>query len=267
MGTPEYLAQQVADLLTIQPRGLCSDFDGTLSRIVPSPDEARIEPAIRDALARLARHLDVLAIVTGRSVDDVRWRVGLSEVVYIGNHGLERWERGEHLVEPQALTYVPHLANVARALADRVQLPGIEIELKRLSLSVHYRRALEPEAAARQIGPILEALASEYHLRLVRGRMVFELRPPIDRDKGSAVAELVMRYGLRAVVFLGDDRTDLDAMRHLAQLREQGRIQALNIGVHSEEAPPELTTIADVLLDGVDGVASLLDRVERLLAR
>ncbi len=267
MEAPEDLAQQVAKLLTIQPRGLCSDFDGTLSRIVPSPDEARIEPAIRDALARLARHLDVVAIVTGRSVDDVRRRVGLSDVIYIGNHGLERWERGEYLVEPQALAYVPHLADVAREFADRVQLPGINVELKRLSLSVHYRRALDPEAAARQIGPILEALASRYQLRLVRGRMVFELRPPLDRDKGSALAELVVRHGLRAVVFLGDDRTDLDAMRHLAQLREQGHVQALNIGVRNEEAPPELTTVADVLVDGVDGVASLLDRVDRLLSR
>lgn len=249
-----------------RPSGLCTDFDGTLSRIVPSADEARLAPGVREALARLVRQLDVVAVITGRSVEDVRQRVGLGELVYVGNHGLERWESGRHWIDPEALAYVPRLERVARAVSRQARSPGVVVEFKGLTLSVHYRMAERPDEVERTLLPLLEALAAEHGLRLTRGRMVFELRPPVDRDKGVALVSIVERYGLGAVVFLGDDRTDVDAMRRLAHLRESERVRGLAIGVRSDEAPPELVEVADVMIDGVDEVARFLDQLGHSLA-
>ena len=265
MSAIEDVARRAAAILSTRPCGLCSDFDGTLSRIVPSADQARIEPSIRDALALLTRQLDVVAIITGRSIEDVRRRVGLDDLVYIGNHGLERWESGMYQVDSEALAYVPRFRAIAGELAKRFSSPAVEVERKTLSLSVHYRKADDPEEVERQLLAALEPMAKLHGLRLTRGRMVIELRPPIDRDKGTALADLIERRGLKAVVFLGDDRTDLDAMRRLATLRARGLAQGLSIGVRSEEAPPELAEIADALVEGVDGVAAFLQRLSRLL--
>jgi trehalose 6-phosphate phosphatase len=259
------LATRVARVLANRPAGLTSDFDGTLARIVASPADATIEPAIRETLSRIARSLDLVAIVTGRSVDDVRSRVGLDGVTYIGNHGLERWERGTYHADPDALAYVPRLGQLARVLAEELQMPGVEIEPKKFSIAVHYRRAVDPDAAVSAIGAVLAVVAQHDGLRVAGGKSVFELRLPLDRDKGTALTELVMRRGLRGVVFLGDDRTDLDAMRALAELRERKGVEALSIGVLSEEAAPELSELADAVVEGVDGVAMLLERVVRLL--
>lgn len=265
MSAIEDVARRAAAILSTRPSGLCSDFDGTLSRIVPSADQAQIEPPIREVLALLARQLDVVAIITGRSIEDVRRRVGLDDLVYIGNHGLERWESGIYQVDSKALAYVSRFQAIAGELANRFSSPAVEVELKALSLSVHYRRAADPQEIECQLLAALEPLARQHGLRLTRGRMVIELRPPIDRDKGTALADLIERRGLKAVVFLGDDRTDLDAMRRLATLRARGLAQGLSIGVRSEEAPLELAEIADALVDGVDGVAAFLQRLSRLL--
>ena len=265
MGVIDLIARRAASILRVRPCGLCSDFDGTLSRIVPSANQARIEPSIRDVLESLTGQIDVIAIITGRSIDDVRRRVGLDGLVYIGNHGLERWEDGVYQVDPDALDWVPRIQKIAEELASQSSSPAVEVELKALSLSVHFRRTDDPAAVEQQLLGALEPLAKQHGLRLTRGRMVIELRPPIDRNKGTALADLIERRGLRAVVFLGDDRTDVDAMQMLASLRAAGRIEAMSIGVRSDEAPSELVEVADALVDGVEGVAALLAHLRRVL--
>lgn len=265
MSAIDLVARRVAGILRARPCGLCSDFDGTLSRIVQSADQARIEPSIRDVLRSLTGRIDVIAIITGRSIDDVRRRVGLDGLVYIGNHGLERWEDGVYRVDPEALDWVPRIQEIAEELASRLTSPAVEVELKALSLSVHFRKADDPAAVEQQLLEVLEPLAKQHGLRLTRGRMVVEIRPAVDRNKGTALADLIERRGLRAVVFLGDDRTDLDAMRMLASLRAAGRVEAMSIGVRSDEAPSELVEVADALVDGVEGVTAVLEHLRRLL--
>lgn len=96
-------------------------------------------------------------------------------------------------------------------------------------------------------------------LRITVGRGVVEARPPIRADKGTATRRLVEEYRPRRALFIGDDTTDLDAFRALAALREEGVLEeTLRVGVRSEEGPPEITTEADLVVDGVEGVAEVL---------
>ncbi|HWP29122.1 MAG TPA: trehalose-phosphatase, partial [Chloroflexota bacterium] len=82
--------------------------------------------------------------------------------------------------------------------------------------------------------------------------------PPVAASKGSAVACLLRRYAVQAVLFLGDDRTDLDAVRVLQQARARGEVRGLAVAVASSETPPELLAEADATVDGVAGVEALL---------
>ena len=96
-------------------------------------------------------------------------------------------------------------------------------------------------------------------LRITVGRGVVEARPPIRADKGTAVRALVEEYGPEKAMFVGDDTTDLDAFRELEKLREEGTLkEILRVGVTSEEGPPEITSEADIVVDGVDGVDEVL---------
>jgi trehalose 6-phosphate phosphatase len=96
-------------------------------------------------------------------------------------------------------------------------------------------------------------------LRVTVGRGVVEARPPIRADKGTAVRALVEEYGPQRAMFIGDDTTDLDAFRELEKPRDEGKLQEiLRVGVASEEGPPEITSEADLVVDGVEGVGELL---------
>jgi trehalose 6-phosphate phosphatase len=82
-------------------------------------------------------------------------------------------------------------------------------------------------------------------------------------DKGTAIEELIAEHGLRAAVFLGDDVTDVDALRALRRVREARGIATLGIGVWSPEGPPEIVEAADVVVHGVGDVERLLHALAR----
>ena len=84
----------IQELLSLSPFGLITDVDGTISEIAPFPEEARVSPVCREQLATLTKRLELVAAISGRPVSEVREMIGVEEIVYIGNHGLERWEDG-----------------------------------------------------------------------------------------------------------------------------------------------------------------------------
>lgn len=241
-----------------QPRlGLVTDVDGTISPIVADPDAARVTPRARELLAALRSHLALVAVVSGRAADDVRARVGVPGVVTVGNHGLETWADGAVRLAPEAAAYRPALEAARDTLSDAL-LPGMQVEDKGATLSVHYRRAGDPEAAEAAFGPVAQAVADEHGLRLFRGRMVFELRPPLEIDKGTAFRRLVQHYALDGAMYIGDDTTDADALRAARELRAAGTCYALALGVESDDTPGSVREAADVLLPGVAGVEDFL---------
>lgn len=241
-----------------QPRlGLVTDMDGTISPVVADPNAAQVTPRARALLRALRAHLALVAVISGRAAADVRERVGVPGLVVAGNHGLEFWANGAAHLAPEAAAYRPAL-EAARDALRAALLPGMQVEDKGATLSVHYRRAPDPAAAASAFEPVAQAVAGAHGLRLFHGRMIFELRPPLDIDKGAAFRRLVHDYALNGAVYLGDDTTDADALRAARDLRAAGTCYALALGVESGDTPPSVLAASDVLLPGVAGVEDFL---------
>jgi trehalose 6-phosphate phosphatase len=181
---------------------LAFDFDGTLAPIVARPDEARVPESVSLGLAELARDLPV-AIITGRSVADVRPRLGFEPKYVIGNHGAE---------DP----FEPHKAHGSAALdalrqriaahAGDLAGAGVAVEDKRLSIALHYRLAGDAGAALVCIEALLQGI--EPALRRFGGKCVVNVLAEGLPDKGDALAALVRRANADAAVFIGDDVND-----------------------------------------------------------
>jgi trehalose 6-phosphate phosphatase len=264
--TDEPLPRAIAlarEALADEPAGLLTDFDGTISPIVTDPALARLVTGADGALAALAERLAVVAVITGRTPLDARRLTGVPGILIAGNHGMEWLEPGES--EPTAS---PDAAGVADRLEEVLgrlpQLPGVVPEHKGVSASVHYRTAPDPEAARSAIVRGLGDVADK-GLRLNHGRMIVEVRPVGLGDKGSAARTIVERFGLRGVVVLGDDATDLDMFRAVGELRGAGRLRAAIIGVGGAagEVLPALVETCDVVLADPAEVAVLLDELSR----
>lgn len=242
-----------------KPRlGVVTDVDGTLSPIVDVPDEARVTPRNLELLATLGAQLTLTAIVSGRAAEDVYQRVGLLGLVYIGNHGMERWQDGKVTVSPAAAAYRDNLL-AAEPEIKQILVSGMRFEDKGATLSVHYRQASHPEKVAKDLTPMMQNIAEKHGLHLTRGRMVFEFRPPVEIDKGTAFEELVKAHQLQAAFYLGDDTTDVAVFLTAKRLRETGQCLAYGLGVASQGTPQAVLTEADYLVQEVAGVESFLD--------
>jgi trehalose 6-phosphate phosphatase len=244
--------------LVSYPRlGLVTDVDGTISPIVDQPDAAQVTPRCHELLRGLQRHLALVAVISGRAAHDVQVMVDLAGVQVIGNHGLEWWQDGHVEIAPAAAAYRPALEAAAAAVHNHL-VPGMFVEDKGATLSIHYRQTADPLASAERLAALLPEIAREHNLKVFRGNMIFELRPPVGIDKGSAFRQLVETHRLNAAVYLGDDTTDVDALRMARRLRDSGTCYALGLGVESDHMPPALRDHADLLLSGVQDVETFL---------
>ncbi len=243
--------------------GLISDVDGTISRIAERPEEATLEPRVLAALGDLARTLDVVAALSGRSITQLRSMVPVAGLTYVGSHGLEWWYRGRATIAPPARPFLHSMHATIESLRANLDLPGVLVENKGITCSIHYRLSPSPLEARDAILNALSDSEAASGLRIVQGRMVVDLLPPVGLNKGTAVRHLVRAHALRAVIYLGDDATDLDAFRALHSLRSTGQMQALLLAVESREAPEELLSVADCVLDSVETAEAFLDRLAR----
>ena len=195
------------------------DFDGTLTPIVSNPEKAFLSDGMKAILRRLKKIPGVfLAIVSGRSLKDIRNRVDLKGIYYIGNHGLEIFKPryGTKLLFPEKV--VLELKKIRNRLYyEFIELEGVFIEDKGYILAIHYRN-VNP----RWVPSILVALREEMKrsstpLRLGRGKKVFEIRPNTKVNKGAAILELLgqINPGRVLPIYIGDDQTDEDAFRAL----------------------------------------------------
>jgi trehalose 6-phosphate phosphatase len=239
-----------------------TDIDGTLAPIVPTPDMSEVSEELKDLLRTLSERYLLVAGISGRKTEEAFDLIGLEDVVYFGNHGFEILSDGEVEVIPEALPYLGRVQELEHLAHEELAPQGAFVEEKGITASVHYRN-VPPDAGERCV-EFVRREGERLGLRVTVGRGVVEARPPIRADKGPAVRTLVEEYHPTRAMFLGDDTTDLDALRELEQLREEGTLQdILRIGVASDEGPPEIETEADIVVDGVNGVTDVL----RLLAR
>ena len=250
------------------PLGLFTDVDGTLSEIVAAHGDAIVSPRMAGRLERLCGLLPAVVAVSGRPAQQAREMVGVESMVYYGAHGLERWEKGSVsilLAEPGEVRRL--MAEVLQGLSHDLGggLWGVGLEDKGHTLTVHYRQASDPQEAGACVLAAAHRWAGPRGLAVRRGRMVVEVRPP-GVSKGSAVADVVGRLGLRAGIAVGDDDTDADAFDMLHALEERGGFAGLSVAVVSAETPLRLLGSADATVCGVGGVERLLARLEQRLS-
>ena len=213
------------------------DIDGVLAPIVADPDDARVPDETRAVLRELATRYALVACVTGRPSEVARAIVGVPEVTYVGEHGLE--------LEPEAAEWGKRI----RAFAARARWPA---EDKPLTAAFHYRTAEHPDAAREVLEEVAaEALDEGFWTRW--GRMVLEVLPPVDASKGTAVRRLLERDGLERALYAGDDTTDLDGFAAL-----DGLEAAVRVAIASPEGPTELGERADVVLGSPAALVELL---------
>ena len=220
---------------------LLLDVDGVLAPIVDVPADASVPEETRAELRRLHGRYGLVACVTGRPRVDAERIVGVPELAYVGEHGLE--------LVPEAEAWRERLHGFAATVA------WDDVELKPLTVSFHYRRAPD-EAEALELLRAVAVRAEGEGLVPRFGRKVLELRPPVAADKGTAVRALLGRSGLRRALYAGDDSTDLDGFRAL-----HGLEVAVRVAVVTPEGPPGLREAADVVVGSPAEVVELLRRL------
>lgn len=259
------VARHLATVLRSRPSALLFDFDGTLSELSSEPDSATIRPEMEHAVRRLTDLTDVVGIVTGRAAQDVMTKFDTSNMVIVGNHGLETFHDGVHVEHDAGVTATASIDAAMSEIQDRLVRDklddGVIFENKRLSASIHYRNAPNQKQVGSVLIPLSRRIATGHGLRLTEGKLIVELRPMEEVSKGTAVTQLVEELNLRAAVFLGDDLTDVDGFEGLRALREADVIDAVAVGVIGPDSHPRVAASADVLVMGVDGVANLLDQL------
>jgi trehalose 6-phosphate phosphatase len=216
------------------------DVDGTLAPIVPDPADAIVPEPTRDELRRLAARYALVACVSGRPGERAREIVGVPELTYVGEHGLE--------LEPAAKEW----AEAIHLFAERTAWPA---ELKPLSAAFHYRMSADREGARSFLEDVaIAARADGFRTRW--GRLVLEVLPPVDATKRSAVKHLLAAHNLHRGLYAGDDTTDLDGFSAL-----DGLELGIRVAVSSPEAPPDLAKQADLVVDSPAALAELLARL------
>jgi trehalose-phosphatase len=196
------------------------DFDGTLSLIVANPGEAELDTGIRAILQEMAARPDFsISLVSGRSLEDLRQRAALENVIYAGNHGLEI-EGGEvRFRQPEAEALRRELRCMTLQLKLALsETEGLEIEDKGLTLSVHFRKVIEHlHDWVRSV--TYSTVNRSRSFTCNEGKMVLEVKPQVTWNKGYAVkwiANEVLPASALAI-YIGDDTTDEDGFVALPQ--------------------------------------------------
>jgi trehalose-phosphatase len=236
------VARALLEHLTAAPdqAAIFLDFDGVLAPIVARPEDAYPPEETRDELRRLGARYALVAVVSGRAGDDVRARVGVDGIVYVGSHGLE--------LNRQANRWRRQIVDFASA----APWPQHAIELKGLSVAFHFRDAPDEAAAVVELEAIADT-AREDGLAARFGRKVLEVLPPVGSNKGTAVRHLLEGAGLSRALVAGDDTTDLDAFLAVEELEHKVRVAVL-----SDESPTLLGEHAEIVLGSTEEFLELL---------
>jgi trehalose 6-phosphate phosphatase len=236
------------------------DVDGTLAPIVRHASDAHVPEATRGLLIEIARRYGIVACVSGRRAATARGIVAIGSIAYIGNHGCELLAPGATEAEVDE-TLAPWGERIAAFVAglDQVGLQRLRVrtEDKGPIAAFHWRGAPDEHAAQAELR-LLERAATDAGFQTHWGRKVLEVRPPVTIDKGRGIRALLGGAEISAGIYVGDDRTDLDAFR---ALRDELGEHAVCVGVLSDETPEALEREADLMVDGPRGVRMLLERL------
>ncbi len=194
------------------------DFDGTLTEIVEDPAAPTLTAERRALLAAIPARDRRLTIVSGRKLDDVRRRVGIPEVIYVGNHGLEI--QGPDVERRPAPEVADRLAGLLAVVTARLEVRDVDVKIedKVWTATLHVR----PRGDAGRHAAVADAiggLVDEGGFTLRPGKASWEIRPAGAFDKGDALRWLIDALGGSAAqaIYIGDDVTDEDAFSALPE--------------------------------------------------
>ena len=193
-----------------------SDYDGTLTPITDKPDRAVLSEKKKTLLRSLSENPRYkLAIVSARPSEDVQNLLRMKSVFYIGNHGLEIIGPSLHMMHPKVEAFIPLIDLVRKGLQKELDsIPGVEIEDKRLTLTVHYRSVAREKTA--EIRRILRERMQKFDLIVSQGKKAYDIKPNIKWNKGDASRWLLEAVDRDALpIYMGDDASDEDAFGSL----------------------------------------------------
>ena len=237
---------------------LLFDYDGTLTPIVKRPGDAVLSGEVRRLLGLLAANPRYIAgIVSGRSLEDLSTLADIPSLIHAGNHGMEISGRGIEFVHPGAVAARGVLDELSHRLSVAVGgVPGVIVEHKGLTLTVHYRAVAAGRTA--EIESDVAAAALPYiecgDIRLTLGKMVTELRPAIAWDKGRAIEKIWEECGDTPFpIYFGDDRTDEDGFRAVQAMGGMavfvGEPREGTVALHQLESPREVEETLRLLVE------------------
>jgi trehalose 6-phosphate phosphatase len=247
------------------------DFDGVLSPIVEDPTEAHIHPEAREVLVALAEQVAAVAVITGRPARQALDLGGLEAVgnavgdagkdLYVfGQYGNERWSStNRRIVGPRPPAGLATFERELPRTLRRLDAGEAYVEDKGLAVAVHTRRLPDGEAAFERLLPELEKLAGRHDLVLEPGHQVIEVRSS-GMHKGLAVRTLVDEVGAEGFLYAGDDLGDIEAFEAVEALGDGGGVAPLRVCA-DPHPDSRLRPIADLVVDGPDGVLALLRRL------
>jgi trehalose 6-phosphate phosphatase len=260
---PSALGGDLAQRLPGSRPAVFLDYDGTLTPIVDRPQDATISPRMRNVVSSLASRCPV-CVVSGRDRRVVQELMGIRSLVVAGSHGFDIWSPDRGTIEHEAASgFEDLLARVtARLQEDLGSIEGAVVEPKRASVAAHYR--LVAPAQRPEVQRVVERLLAEHpgDLKVTPGKMVYELQPKLDWDKGRAVLHLIAALGLDGKddlpIYLGDDITDEDAFEALS-----GRGIGIFVGDPEDPEVANRATAADFRLGSTEEVEHFLDALAR----
>ncbi|GGR56752.1 trehalose 6-phosphate phosphatase [Nocardioides luteus] len=246
------------------------DFDGTLSPIVEDPASARIHPDAAATLIALASGVKALAVVTGRPAGQVVELGGLAaiadalaevgtELYVFGQYGNQRWSGSDRVVVgPPPPEGLAAFEAALPAVLEEHGASGAYLEEKGLAVGVHTRQL--PEGTAHRLLPAITELAAEHGLVIEPGKQVIEVRAP-GMHKGNAIETLVAEVAPGAILFGGDDLGDIEAFEAVKAWGRSTGSPTLLVYSHAGSDRGPLADLADLEVDGPDGVLELLRRL------
>jgi trehalose-phosphatase len=219
--------QTVNELLHTKENAiLLTDFDGTLTPIQKHPDLVNLSEEIRQILIKYSQNKAIfLGIITGRSLKQIKKLVNIPEILYVANHGIELEGPGIHYVSKEARKARYILWHIYMRLFKSLKhIEGMHIEDKGFSISLHYR-AVKKKGDIKFITSTLHAITKPFldrkMLSLSTGKMVYEIRPPVEWNKASTIQWLLAHYfplefsENALLIYLGDDKADIEVFDRL----------------------------------------------------
>ena len=238
---------------------IITDVDGTLSEIVPSPDDALVDDEMKRILKNLARKFKFLIFITGRTIENVRIMVDIPGAYYIGNHGMEYQVNNKIVFDPKVDIFRKEIGKIEGKLKKKLNLPGLIFENKNTCLTVHYRMSENQDMARISILNEIRQLNLAKELKVTEGKKVIEIKPQIGNNKGTIIRSIVKDKKLDQVIYCGDDTTDIDAFRAIETLNNQPSFKGISIVILSKETPVNVANNAQYYVNNISELKSFFN--------